>query len=426
MKKKVLGISIGVIALIAIIIGVIVLQKQATEKKKITTAQNQIVTIEKETAKEGDLYKEVEALFDEKQDFLSKEIKTTTIKEIKDKLLKKQTEIKKLNHEFNNKLNTNTAETNSKNLQKKVALAQSKWEIQTEVNELFSSKEPAIKGDNIKTELPITIDLTKEKITKVTDKIKENKELKGKWKEAIDSMLKNATDQVNQVEKIKNLLNESFNGNVPKETVQQSDYDTLNKEIEKVKNEELKTAFTAKLLLMKAMIETKGQINALTQQQQAAEEEVNKAIEKAKADTTKALEQARGDDKLLLGYSDDQIEYARVWLTVIGVKPSELNAKTIPAGTPINQYDKGSATYPTDVIILYGGYSAEGQIVYSSNRNGTINVYPVPSHWQIGAENANNPEFVAKMTQDILDNVRLVNVDVGNPRDVLDVIKVQK
>ncbi|MBO0441968.1 hypothetical protein [Candidatus Enterococcus ikei] len=47
----------------------------------------------------------------------------------------------------------------------------------------------------------------------------------------------------------------------------QSDYDTLNKEIETVKNEELKVTITEKLILMKAMIDTQGQISALTQQQ---------------------------------------------------------------------------------------------------------------------------------------------------------------
>ncbi|MGX7265903.1 hypothetical protein [Enterococcus crotali] len=426
MKKKVLGISMGVVALVAIVIGVIVFQQQAKEKKKIATAQENIATIEKETTKDGALYKEVTALFDKKEDFLSKEITPATIKEIKDKLLKKQTEIKKLKREYEKKITVDTAEMNCQNLQKKLTLANAKLEIQTETNELFSSKELAIKGDNIKNELPITVNLTKGKITEVTDTLSENKELKGKWKEAIDSILKNATEQVDQVEKIKKLINESFDGNIPKVTVQQSDYDTLNKEIETVKNEELKATFTAKLILMKAMIDTQGQISALTQQQQAAEQEVNKALEKAKAEADKAKEQATGDDKLLLGYSDDQIEYARVWLTLIGVKPSELNAKTIAAGTPLNPYDKGSATYPTDAIMLYGGYSAEGQITYTSNRNGTINVYPVPSHWQIGAENANNPEFVAKMTQDILDNVRVVTVDVGNPRDVLDLIRVEK
>lgn len=55
---------------------------------------------------------------------------------------------------------------------------------------------------------------------------------------------------------------------------------------------------------------------------------------------------------MLLGYSDDQIEYACVWLILIGAKPSELNAKTITAGTPLNPYDKRSATYPTDAIML--------------------------------------------------------------------------
>ncbi|MBO0469708.1 hypothetical protein JZO66_04055 [Enterococcus sp. DIV0242_7C1] len=426
MKKKVLGISIGVVVVILAIIGAVLLQKQASEKKKITAAQNEIAAIEKTTAKDGELSKDVAALYEDKQEFLNKEIKPATIKETKEKLLKKQTEIEKIKREYGKKVTADKAETNIQVLQKKTALANDKLEIQTKTNELFSSKEPALKGDNVKDQLPITVDLKKEKITTVTDELKDNKELKGKWQEAIESILKNATEQVDQVEKIKKLLNESFDGNVPKETVQKSNYDTLNKEIEKVKNEELKTTFTAKLILMKAMIDTQGQINALTQQQKAAEQEVNNALEKAKADANKAVEQATGDDKMLLGYSDDQIEYARVWLTLIGVKPSELHAKVIPAGTPLNPYDAGSVTYPTDAIMLYGGYSAEGQIVYTSNRNGTINVYPVPSHWQIGAEVANDPEKVRALTQGILDQARVVSVDVGNPRDVVDLIRVQK
>lgn len=402
------------------------LQKQANEKKKIAMTQQDITAIETATTKDGELYTEVTALFDEKEEFLNKEITPVMIKEAKDNLLKKQTEIETLKREYSKKINASVADDNIQLVQKKIVLASNKLEIQTEINDLFSSKESAIEGHTIKKKLPITIDLTKEKITAVMEKVTENKQLKGKWQEAINSILKNATEQVEQEEKIKKLINDSFDGNIPKETIQKSDYDVLNKEIEKVKNEELKTTFTTKLILMKATLDTQSQISALTQQQKNAEEEAKKALEKAKADTTKAVEQATGDDKILLGYSDDQIEYARVWLTLIGVKPSELNAKTITAGTSLDPYDKGSVMYPTDAIMLYGGYSAEGQIVYTSNRNGTINVYPVPSHWQIGPEVANDPEKVRALTQDILDNVRVVTVDVGNPRDVLDLIKIQK
>lgn len=128
----------------------------------------------------------------------------------------------------------------------------------------------------------------------------------------------------------------------------------------------------------------------------------------------------------MVGYSDDQIEFARVWLTVIGTKPAELNIRRVASGTPLNPYDAGSASYPTGAIVLTGKISADGQIVYTSNRNGTINVYPVPSHWQIGEEVANNPEKVKAMTQEILDNVRVVSVDVCNPRDVVDLIRVEK
>ncbi|EOH92383.1 hypothetical protein UAW_03048 [Enterococcus haemoperoxidus ATCC BAA-382] len=68
---------------------------------------------------------------------------------------------------------------------------------------MFSSKERSIKGSKIKNELPISVDLTREKIIEVTDTVSENKELKGQWKETIDSLLKNATEQVEQIEKIK-------------------------------------------------------------------------------------------------------------------------------------------------------------------------------------------------------------------------------
>lgn len=42
------------------------------------------------------------------------------------------------------------------------------------------------------------------------------------------------------------------------------------KEVEKVKNKELKISFTAKFILMKATIDTHGQLSSLTQQQKIA------------------------------------------------------------------------------------------------------------------------------------------------------------
>ena len=62
----------------------------------------------------------------------------------------------------------------------------------------------------------------------------------------------------------------------------------------------------------------------------------------------------------LAGYSDLQIEYARVWLATMGTQYKEwltdpgfkLHVTKQPAGTPIDPYDQGSVTYPTETIIL--------------------------------------------------------------------------
>jgi hypothetical protein len=418
-KKKYWGIAIGGAAAILLIIGGFLLQKSVSANKKIAA-------IEIETDKSGMLYEEVASLYDKDQEFLNKETKQSSIKKVKNQLLKKQAEIALLKRENTFKLTFDGAEKNLQELLEKTSLANEKLDIQTEANQLFSSMDSAVEGNHVNDELPITAELTKDKIAIVEKALAKNKQLEGKWKNALGLVVKNAQEQVEQKEKIEQLFNEAFDGNVPKETVQQAQYNTLNQAVEKVKNAELKTNYTAKLILMKAMIDTQGQINALTLQQQAAEAEMDKALEKAKAETEKALNDATSDEKLLEGYSDDQIEFARVWLKVIGSKPSELNVKRIPAGTPINQYDKGSLGYPADAVMLYGSYAAEGQVVYTSNHNGTINLYPVPSHWQMPAEIANNPDKIREMTQKIVNEMKVVSVDVGNPRDVRDVILVEK
>lgn len=107
------------------------LQKQANEKKKIAMTQQDITAIETATTKDGELYTEVTALFNEKEEFLNKEITPVMIKEAKDNLLKKQTEIETLKREYSKKINASVAEDNIQLLQKKIVLASNKLEIQT-------------------------------------------------------------------------------------------------------------------------------------------------------------------------------------------------------------------------------------------------------------------------------------------------------
>ena len=102
----------------------------------------------------------------------------------------------------------------------------------------------------------------------------------------------------------------------------------------------------------------------------------------------------------------------------------ELHVIHYPAGTPIAPYDAGSAVYPKDVVMLTGKYSYQGVLVYSSNHDGTITSYPVPSHWQMAADQTCYPAFIRETTQEIIDNASVVAIPTGNPNDVKQLINV--
>ncbi|MCM6924687.1 hypothetical protein NE279_14610 [Enterococcus faecium] len=105
-------------------------------------------------------------------------------------------------------------------------------------------------------------------------------------------------------------------------------------------------------------------------------------------------------------------------------KSSIIHVIHYPAGTPIAPYDAGSAVYPKDVVMLTGKYSYQGVLVYSSNHDGTITSYPVPSHWQMPADQTSYPAFIRETTQEIIDNASVVAIPTGNPNDVKQLINV--
>lgn len=111
--------------------------------------------------------------------------------------------------------------------------------------------------------------------------------------------------------------------------------------------------------------------------------EEDESSENKPEDTSKSnVENA--DENILSEYTTEQIEYARVWLN-FGPNPEieELYYDILPAGTPINPDVEGSATYPEDVVRLYGGRRVDGVITYSGNGDGTINIYNIPYSWDM-------------------------------------------
>lgn len=129
-----------------------------------------------------------------------------------------------------------------------------------------------------------------------------------------------------------------------------------------------------------------------------------------------------GDEKYketLSKYSSKQIEYARIWLQLGPNQEIDgLYVRHIPAGTPLNPDDDTSASYPEAVIQLAGSRLVDGSITYSSNGDGTINVYNVPLRWD-GSYPAGK-----KFYTDIIENTKLVHVNPGDDKKIIALIKL--
>ncbi|WP_421383322.1 hypothetical protein ACOJQI_02760 [Bacillus salacetis] len=121
----------------------------------------------------------------------------------------------------------------------------------------------------------------------------------------------------------------------------------------------------------------------------------------------------------LSGYSAEEIEYARVWLQIVGNKDiEELNVVHISAGEQVNPYDDDSVSYPEYVISLGGKIMADGMVTYSGNGDGTINVYNIPSHWPSPNQIDKSME---EYTRDIINNTKQIYIE---PRDDEEISKL--
>ncbi len=124
------------------------------------------------------------------------------------------------------------------------------------------------------------------------------------------------------------------------------------------------------------------------------------------------------NDKQLDQYSSKDIEYARVWLQLGSNQDIDaLYVTHILAGTLLNPDDETSISYPEDVIQLAGSRLVDGSVTYSSNEDGTINVYKVPLRWDVKIPAGE------KFYKDIIENTELVYVDPGEDNKVIQLIK---
>lgn len=119
------------------------------------------------------------------------------------------------------------------------------------------------------------------------------------------------------------------------------------------------------------------------------------------------------------GYSDEEIEYARVWLHYLnGQSPPQLTVTFSEKGdyiSPYAEYDE--LVFPEDVTVLLGEHGADGRFTYSSNNDGTITVYDVPYRWHQQSE-----EEFKEAAEEVLQTITTKEIPAGNDTQVLNVL----
>lgn len=134
-----------------------------------------------------------------------------------------------------------------------------------------------------------------------------------------------------------------------------------------------------------------------------------------------------GED-ILAEYPDQEIEYARVWLQLGANKEiEELYVVHIREGELLNPNIESSARYPEDVIQLSGSRFVDGSVTYSTNGDGTINVYHVPLRWEENTPDDFEEEDMRIFTESIVENPELVELEQGDAEDIKTLIeKIKK
>ncbi|APC47796.1 hypothetical protein BME96_06250 [Virgibacillus halodenitrificans] len=159
--------------------------------------------------------------------------------------------------------------------------------------------------------------------------------------------------------------------------------------------------------------------NESTNEQEASTTENGQSSEGSaptKADSNSSNNKEQED--ILASYSNEQIEYARVWRQLgPNQEVEEINVRHIPAGTKLNAKDDTSTVYPEDVIQLSGVRLVDGSVTYSGNGDGTINVYDIPLRWD-GVYPAGE-----KFYNDLLENNEQIAIDPGKDKEIAELIK---
>lgn len=153
------------------------------------------------------------------------------------------------------------------------------------------------------------------------------------------------------------------------------------------------------------------------------EQSNNKKREKESNSNNESQQTTDKNKSYLDNFNSEEIEYARVWYQLISTRNDLRGIKNvyvtkIPKGSKVNPQAENSAVYKTDVVKLEAPMKAGGSITYSSNGNGTINVYNnVPYKWE-SPQNSDYSQMDKITEKAIEDNVEKIYIKPNDNKQV--------
>ncbi|AMB96496.1 hypothetical protein [Aerococcus urinae] len=171
--------------------------------------------------------------------------------------------------------------------------------------------------------------------------------------------------------------------------------------------------------------ESKSEETSQTNSEDVAEStpnqtEVQTAANEAQSDES----QVSAPNNLLAAYDPLAIEYARIWLQLGPNQNAEaINVHIIPQGTLINPYLAKGAKYPETVTQLAGNRLVDGVVTYSSNHDGTINLYNIPLRFDLPDFSAIPESTYINETYKMAQTTKQIAVDPNQPDQVIQTIQ---
>ena len=141
----------------------------------------------------------------------------------------------------------------------------------------------------------------------------------------------------------------------------------------------------------------------------------NKDQERKNNESNESHQSTDKNKSYLNNFSSEKIEYARVWYQLISTKNDlkgirNVYVTKIPKGSKVNPQAQDSAVYKEDVVKLEAPMKAGGSVTYSSNGDGSINVYNnIPYKWE-SPQNSDYSQMDKITRKAIEDNVETIYI----------------